>query len=84
MNKGKNDQTDEQTKVPCVLQDIVPFGAAAQKQKYRRALNVNEQPTLLSQNSMEIINISYFQVNWKMNARWGRAEFLDAFFFLFL
>ena len=27
-----NGQTNERTKVPCVLQDIVPFGAAAQKQ----------------------------------------------------
>ena len=26
-----NGQTNERTKVPCVLQDIVPFGAAAQK-----------------------------------------------------
>ena len=29
-----NGQTDKQTKVPCVLQDFVPFGAAAQKRPY--------------------------------------------------
>ena len=29
-NKQTNKQTDEQ-KSPCVLQDFVPFGAAAQK-----------------------------------------------------
>ena len=29
---GRTDErTNERTKVPCVLQDIVPFGAAAQK-----------------------------------------------------
>ena len=28
---GTNERTNERTKVPCVLQDIVPFGAAAQK-----------------------------------------------------
>ena len=28
-----NGQTNERTKVPCVLQDIVPFGAAAQKRR---------------------------------------------------
>ena len=28
---GTNGQTNERTKVPCVLQDFVPFGAAAQK-----------------------------------------------------
>ena len=27
-----NKRTNERTKVPCVLQDFVPFGAAAQKQ----------------------------------------------------
>ena len=26
-------QTNKQTKAPCVLQDIVPFGAAAQKKQ---------------------------------------------------
>ena len=26
-----DEQTDKQTKAPCVLQDFVPFGAAAQK-----------------------------------------------------
>ena len=30
-NKRTNKWTNERTKVPCVLQDIVPFGAAAQK-----------------------------------------------------
>ena len=28
---GTNERTDKPMKVPCVLQDIVPFGAAAQK-----------------------------------------------------
>ena len=27
-----NELTNERTKVPCVLQDFVPFGAAAQKE----------------------------------------------------
>ena len=27
-------RTNERTKVPCVLQDFVPFGAAAQKAEY--------------------------------------------------
>ena len=26
-------QTDERTEVPCVLEDFIPFGAAAQKSK---------------------------------------------------
>ena len=26
---GQNNQTDKRTKVPCVLQDFVPFGASA-------------------------------------------------------
>ena len=28
-----NGQTNERTEVPCVLQDFVPFGAAAQKEE---------------------------------------------------
>ena len=32
---GTDKRTDERTKVLCVLQDIVPFGAAAQKQKMK-------------------------------------------------
>ena len=32
--KRTNGQTDKRTNVPCVLQDIVPFGAAAQKAHY--------------------------------------------------
>ena len=31
MDGQTNERTNERTKVPCVLQDIVPFGAAAQK-----------------------------------------------------
>ena len=31
-DEGGYKRTDERTKVPCVLQDFVPFGAAAQKQ----------------------------------------------------
>ena len=31
----QNNQTDKRTKVPCVLQDFVPFGAAAQKERRR-------------------------------------------------
>ena len=30
---GADERTDKRTKVPCVLQDFVPFGAAAQKEK---------------------------------------------------
>ena len=32
MKGGTNERTDEQ-KSPCVLQDFVPFGAAAQKEE---------------------------------------------------
>ena len=51
---GQTDgQTDGRTDgraeiLPCILQHIVPSGAAAQKQKYRLALEVHEQPTLVS------------------------------------
>ena len=39
-NEGEGDgQTNERTKVPCVLQDFVPFGAAAQKVKCDRPTN---------------------------------------------
>ena len=31
--KGTHERTDKRTKVPCVLQDFVPFGAAAQKEE---------------------------------------------------
>ena len=31
-----NEQMDKRTKVPCVLQDFVPFGAAAQKGKQEK------------------------------------------------
>ena len=31
-----NEWTSAQTKVPCVLQDFVPFGAAAQKAKLEK------------------------------------------------
>ena len=38
---GQTDErTNERTKVPCVLQDIVPFGAAAQKGQYDPASSV--------------------------------------------
>ena len=30
-DEGGDERTNERTKVPCVLQDIVPFGVAAQK-----------------------------------------------------
>ena len=39
-----NERTDKQTKVPCVLQDIVPFGAAAQKAKDSPQLFFLNQP----------------------------------------
>ena len=35
MNEQTNEQTNE-LKSPCVLQDIVPFGAAARKKKERK------------------------------------------------
>ena len=36
-NERTNKRTNKQMKVPCVLQDIVPFGAAAQKAARRIA-----------------------------------------------
>ena len=33
MDERTNGRTDKRTKVPCILQDFVPFGAAAQKEK---------------------------------------------------
>ena len=39
-----NGQTNKRTKVPCVLQDIVPFGAAAQKAKDSPQLFFLNQP----------------------------------------
>ena len=41
MKGGANEQTDKQTKVPCVLQDFVPFGAAAQKEEENNNNNSN-------------------------------------------
>ena len=41
-NKRTNKRTNERTKVPCVLQDFVPFGAAAQKRKLE-ILHTKEQ-----------------------------------------
>ena len=38
MREGTNKRTNEQ-KSPCVLQDIVPFGAATQKAQKRRKSN---------------------------------------------
>ena len=42
-NERTNERTDEQ-KSPCVLQDFVPFGAAAQKMNSRKSVRWSAVP----------------------------------------
>ena len=70
-DKLTNERTNERTKVPCVLQDFVPFGAAAQKAAPLQSWGYFSNVRIFMSYSMIVLNCN---IRWGHSAKTRRAS----------